>query len=312
MLGFQIALLDDPELLEPAAPLLAQGAGPDAAWEAAIGDLVEIYAADTDEYFRARAEDLRDLRQRVHAALSGAADAADELPEGAVLAAETLTPSRFLEIDWTRVAGAALAGGSATSHMAMLARARGVPLVTGLGAGLLDLPAGRPAVLDAIEGRLLVDPRAGDTRRLRPRLADRSAAAHADSRYRSRPGASADGTAVVGLIRTSTIPPSWRHSTRRSGDGVGLTRTEFLFRDGPADEATQLHAYRRILAWARTARDGAHARRRRRQAGAGRDPGGRRATRSWVSAACACRWPGRQPFRAQLRALLRAAGRRDR
>ena len=306
VLGFQIALLDDPDLLEPAEPLLAQGTNAHAAWEAAIGELIDVYAADTDAYFRARAEDLRDLRQRVRAALSGASAPAEELPAGAVLVAETLTPSRFLEIDWTRVAGAALASGSATSHMAMLARARGVPLVTGLGADLLDLPADRPAVLDALDGRLVVEPAAATRDAYAQRLAARDAAADADASYRSRPGASADGTAVSVHLNVDD-PAVLEAFDPAICDGIGLTRTEFLFRDGPADEATQLHAYRRILAWA----DGRPVTVRTLDAGGDKPvPGvtpagesnpflGQRGLR--LSLACP------EVFRTQLRALLQAA-----
>ena len=55
-------------------------------------------------------------------ALAGDGEAAVALPDEAILVAEDLAPSRFLEIDWTRSAGVALTRGSASSHVAMLAR----------------------------------------------------------------------------------------------------------------------------------------------------------------------------------------------
>lgn len=249
VLGFQIALLDDPELLEPAEPVLARGAGAQAAWEAAIGELIDLYARDEDEYFQARAEDLRDLRQRVLGALASGDAAATEVPQRAVVIAETLSPSCFLEIDWTQVRGAALIHGSATSHVAMLARARGVPLVTGLGEGLRDLPADVPAVLDAVDGRLIVDPSQQTRVAYDERLSERAAADEADRAYSARPATTADGTPVRVYVNVDD-PAVLAASDPGICDGIGLTRTEFLFRDGPADEATQLAAYRRIMAWA--------------------------------------------------------------
>ena len=91
------------------------------------------YEAAEDDYFRARASDLRDLQERVLAALGGARRRAPTCPPGAIVLDRDLTPSRFLALDWARLGGAALEAGSPSSHVAMLARARGVPLVTGLG-----------------------------------------------------------------------------------------------------------------------------------------------------------------------------------
>lgn len=249
VLGFQLALLDDPELLEPAEPVFARGEGAAAAWEAAIGDLIQAYAEDSDEYFRARADDLRDLRQRVLDALAGAPTADRAVPEDAVLIARSLSPSRFLEIDWSRARGAALTQGSATSHMAMLARARGVPLLTGLGEAAAELAGGGRAVLDAVDGYLVVDPDEPTRHAYRDRLDRRAAEAAADARHRDAPARTADGTPVT--VQVNVDDPEVLGAVAPDGcDGVGLTRTEFLFRDGPADEETQLAAYRRILAWA--------------------------------------------------------------
>ena len=251
VVDFQLALLDDPDLFEPAEPLLARGDSPEAAWDAAIGELIDLYASDEDEYFRARAEDLRDLRQRVLSALAGGGEATSaDVPQGAVLVAETLSPSRFLEIDWTRAQGAALAHGSATSHMAMLARARGVPLVTALGARLLDLPGDRLVVLDALGGQLILEPSEVTRDSYQARLAERERAADADNAYGARPAATADGTAVSVYLNVDD-PAVLQAFEPEICDGIGLTRTEFLFRDGPADENTQLDAYRQILAWAK-------------------------------------------------------------
>ena len=99
------------------------------------------YETSDDDYFRARAADLVDLRDRVLRNLSGADVAA--APPGAILAGDDLTPSRFLATDWRTGGGIALAGGSPTSHVAMLARARGVPMVVGLGAIAARRPPAR-------------------------------------------------------------------------------------------------------------------------------------------------------------------------
>ena len=90
------------------------------------------YEAAEDDYFRARASDLADLRDRVLAALAGDSDAA-------IAAGQHRWSPRICRprASWPPTGaggGVVLARGSATSHVAMLARSRGVPMVVGVGA----------------------------------------------------------------------------------------------------------------------------------------------------------------------------------
>ncbi len=143
ILEFQLALLEDEDLCGPALRGIDAGTPADRAWERALEAQIADYAAAKDDYFRWRAVDLVDLRDRVLRALSGEDGVVSSgAPEDAILVAEDLAPTRFLEIDWAHSAGIALTAGSATSHVAMLARARGVPMVVGLG----DIPTGDGAL----------------------------------------------------------------------------------------------------------------------------------------------------------------------
>src|SRR4029077_12108240 len=108
------------------------------------------YSASDDEYFRARVSDLVDIRDRVLQHLSGAKIQA--LPQGAVIAAEDITPSRSLSHDWRSGGAIALAKGSPSSHVAMLARARQVPMVVGVDFDTTKLKAGAPAIVDGGAG----------------------------------------------------------------------------------------------------------------------------------------------------------------
>ena len=105
ILEFQIAMLGDEALAEPAYTTIADGDSADLAWRAALDAQVEDYARAEDEYFRARSADLADLRDRVLRILSG--EELQSVPTGTVLVARDLPPSRFLGIDWR--AGSAIA-----------------------------------------------------------------------------------------------------------------------------------------------------------------------------------------------------------
>ena len=99
VLEFQLAMLQDEALVVPALSAIAGGAAADTAWLTAVDAQIRDYEMAAEEYFRARSADLRDLRDRVCRILTGAEELAP-MPPGAILAAEDLMPSIFLEIDW--------------------------------------------------------------------------------------------------------------------------------------------------------------------------------------------------------------------
>jgi phosphotransferase system enzyme I (PtsI) len=242
-LEFQLALIDDEAVIGPALGRAADGVAADLAWRHAMNGLIAEYGANPSEYVRARRLDVADLRDRVLNALQGQAVPVAP-PAGAIIVADDLPPSRFLEIDWSAGGGVALSRGSATSHSAMLARARGVPMLVQLGA----LPQAGRALLDAEQGFVELDP---SDEQLRAFASRRAAHAAHDAERLDASLATYRGEAVRLLINIEG-PESLSHPAAQFADGVGLMRTEFLFegRDQAPDEETQLAAYAAVLRWA--------------------------------------------------------------
>lgn len=244
ILEFQIALLDDPALAEPAYAAITTGESAAAAWRACLDVQVADYTAAADDYFQARASDLMDLKDRVLAALGGGAITLD-LPAGAILLDRDLTPSRFLALEWTRLGGAALEEGSPSSHVAMLARARGIALVTGLGDAIDAAPE---AVLDAEAGLLVTTPAKATRARYAARLAERAVELSQADRAVGAPAVTAAGERVEVMVNVDR-PDAVPDTLLAASDGVGLMRTEFLFigRDRLPDEDEQRAAYVALL-----------------------------------------------------------------
>lgn len=248
ILEFQIAMLGDDALAESAFATIADGEGAEIAWRATLDSQVEDYANAEDEYFRARSADLADLRDRVLRILSGAQQ--QSVPAGTVLVALDLPPSRFLGIDWQAGSAIALAGGSPTSHVALLARARGVPMVVGLGADVMQVPSGQEAMIDGERGTLVVAPGEATRAAAQVREAEIKKQRAIADKFRHTRAKLPNGEAVNVMINAagpdelSLLDPS-------ICDGIGLVRSEFLFH-GPTlpDEETQYRAYVRILEWA--------------------------------------------------------------
>jgi phosphoenolpyruvate-protein phosphotransferase (PTS system enzyme I) len=249
ILEFQLALLEDANLTAAAFAEIEAGAAADRAWRHALDAQIAGFSAAEDTYFRARSADLTDLRDRVSRAFGGGGEAGLALPEGAILVADDLAPSRFLEIDWTRSAGVALKSGSASSHVAMLARARGVPMVVALG----DIPAadGVLALLDAEQGEIEIEPSSARLAEWRQRAATLAQRRKDEARHIAEPAVTASGRRIRTMINIQGLV-DLKSGAAAHADGIGLVRTEFLFEQGvaPPDEAGQYRAYREILDWA--------------------------------------------------------------
>ena len=257
VIGFQIGLLEDEEFLGPVWSEIDAGSAADRAWVHHLGREIADYESAPTSYLRERAADLRDLRDGV--AMAFAHDShSDTLPEQCVVIADELTPSRFLELDRSTVVAVATRSGSPASHVAMLARAHGVPMLVQLACAPGGLTPGDEAIVDAEAGRLVLAPppalRECCSLRIEERRArDREAAEHA-----SRPARTRGGTLVRVLVNVDD-PAALAGLVPSYCDGIGLTRTEFLFHgttDLP-DEQRQLDCYRRLVAWARGRRPAA-------------------------------------------------------
>lgn len=246
MLGFQLALIEDDALAEGAFDAIGAGIPADHAWREALNAEISGYEAAEDEYFRARAADLADVRDRVLAELSGESARG---PTSGIVAAHDLPPSRFLGMDWSQGGAILLAGGSPTSHVAMLARSRGIPMIVGLGGDPARL-AGE-VLVDGAAGAVVIDPSPETRRAFESRRSESEARAAAAATGLKQKALTADGTAIAVMINIAE-PEELAHLDPAICDGIGLVRTEFLFHGSGAlpDEDRQYSVYRRMVEWA--------------------------------------------------------------
>ena len=163
---------------------------------------------------------------------------------GAIVVDDDLTPSRFLSLDWSILGGVALERGSPSSHVAMLARARGVPMATNLG----EAPESGEAVLDAEAGLLVVRPDPATRERYARRLDERRPEHAEATALLARPAVTAAGERVEVMLNVDD-PGAVSDDLLDAADGVGLLRTEFLFigRERLPDEVEQFAAYTALL-----------------------------------------------------------------
>ena len=247
ILAFQVAMLEDPVVTAPAFAAISENVAAATAWRAAMDSQIREFHEAEDLYFRARASDLRDVRDRVLRHIAG--DAATLISPGAIVVINDLPPSRFLEVQWSG-GGVALLGGSPNSHVAMLARSHGVPMMIGIGS--IDPHGHDDAILDAENGVLVLSPDAQALADLAARQQAAASVRAGEACYLSAPAVTAQGDAVQVLINVADADELERFDPGHC-DGIGLVRTELLLRaNGDLEnEQRQYDLYERIVRWAR-------------------------------------------------------------
>lgn len=203
--------------------------------------------ASLSAYLRERMADIRDVSHRLIALLAGTTDQdrGIGLAAPSVLFAGDLAPSEFLALDRSRLLGLVLENTGATSHTLILARARGVPAVTGI-PGIRDkLQQGEDVLVDGDRGIVIPSPSPAVVRYF-----DRDRAALADKAARNRaaagsPGRTSDGRRIeiaANIGHPEELAAAWANGA----EGIGLFRTELLLLDRTAapgeEEQTELYS----------------------------------------------------------------------
>ncbi|WP_348738677.1 phosphoenolpyruvate--protein phosphotransferase [Pseudomonas rhodesiae] len=244
-------LLEDPTLLEQAHGLLAEGKSAAFAWNRATAATVELFQGLGNALIAERAADLADVGQRVLKLILGIQDSAWDLPERAILIAEQLTPSQTASLDTRKVLGFVTVGGGATSHVAILARALGLPAICGVSPEVLALANARYVLLDADQGTLQLDPDLAQIEQLETARAQQLLRHQRDMAQAGVPAITRDGHHVEVTANVASLPEV-EQSLGLGGEGVGLLRSEFLYLDrnrapSPDEQAATYTAIARAL-----------------------------------------------------------------
>lgn len=198
----------------------------------------EAIAGLGDEALAARADDVRSLGRRA-AQLTSERPAEEPPGRGLIIVAPDLGPADVAELA-PSLAGVALVGGGATAHAAIVARSLGIPMVTGLEPGLLELADGVQLALDGTSGSVIVDPSPRVAAATADQvLSDRRAAERARAE-RSRPATTIDGRRITVLANVAS-GAELDLALGDGAEGIGLLRTELAFLDAPQWPSEQEH-----------------------------------------------------------------------
>ena len=246
-----LQVLDDPKLQEQLEKAIREDRiNAEAAVSTVIKRYSEAFGKLQDPLARDRATDVRDVGRRILQNLSKTSVEEPEEPDARyILVTHELYPSDAAHLRSDRLAGIITETGGKASHAAILARALGIPAVTGVrDAGLLARSGGAMTILDGGEGDIVLNPSAETLERYRGRanILDRMHAALASGP--AFPAVTRDGTEVQILINVENAGDVMPGDL---GDiaGIGLYRTEFIYmnRTSFPSEDEQFEVYRSVV-----------------------------------------------------------------
>lgn len=212
---------------------------------AATGDnFSEMFAQMDDEYFRARAADIKDISERLIAVLAER-EHGELLSEKCIVMAEELAPSETVQMDKQNLLGFVTKLGSSNSHTAILARTMNIPALVGV--RISEEYNGKTAVLDGFSGKLIVEPDEDTLEQYRIRMEEEQKKKEMLLKYKGRETINKNGKKIHLYANIGGIS-DLASVLSNDAEGIGLFRSEFLYleADDYPSEEVQFQAYKQV------------------------------------------------------------------
>ena len=222
----------------------------EAAVERVQSDIRARMLRQTDPYLRERLHDLDDLANRLMRQLTGRdhAPSRESLPENAILVARSMGPAALLDYDRKRLRGLILEEGGPHSHVAIIARALGIPAIGEIdnATGIVD--PGDAVIVDGSTGDLHIRPLPDMEAAYAERVRLRARRQQQYLALRDKPCVTKDGEEIKLMINAG-LSVDLPHIEDTGAGGIGLFRTELQFMVAPSFPRTseQYSLYRAVL-----------------------------------------------------------------
>lgn len=215
---------------------------------ASTGDnFSRMFAEMEDDYFKARAVDVKDISNRVVAILQGRSTGIEDNDEPSIIFADDLTPSETVQLDKSHVLAFVTRHGSVNSHTAILARTMNIPALISV-----DFPGdidGRLAVVDGYHGLVYIDPEEDVLQKFRVQQETDSRKKQLLQELKGKDNITLDGKSIRLYANIGGVGDV-AEVLKNDAGGIGLFRSEFLYlgRDDFPSEEDQFQAYKTVAA----------------------------------------------------------------
>lgn len=221
----------------------------EAAIQKQISAIKASFAAMGDAYLAARADDVNEVGVRlIRNLLQQHYNPFEDTPEGCILIAEEITPADTALMNPERVAGMVTVLGGAEGHAAIMARALGLPAVSGIALITHQIRSGDLVVIDGRKGEVIVRPDEDVLHHYRQEIAKKQREDKKLQTLRDKPAVTEDGTTIT-LNANIELPRDLDAALESGAGGIGLLRTEFMFMNRPdlPDEDEQYESLRKLV-----------------------------------------------------------------
>ena len=243
-----LGMLDDNALTGEVISQIKQGSTAQSALRKVIREYTRHFEMMTDPYLRERAVDIKDLGRRILSYLQENAKQELVFPDNTILVSDELTPTMLGEVPREKLFGLVSIKGSGSSHVAILARAMGIPTVM----GLIDVPLSqldkKELIIDGYNGELFACP-SDDLRDFYQQIVEEERQLETGlEKLKSLPCETTDGQRICAWVNTGLMTDVVR-SLNQGAEGVGLYRTEvpFMINERFPSEQEQIACYREQL-----------------------------------------------------------------
>ena len=213
---------------------------------ATTGDnFAKMFAEMEDDYFKARAADVKDISERMVNILSGNESGGALGDEPVIVVAEDLAPSETVQMDKEKLLAFVTRLGSANSHTAILARTMNIPAL--IEVDIKEEWNGKMAVVDGYTGTFYIDPDEEILKKMQEKKEEDIKARELLQELKGKEDITVDGKHIklyanIGGVKDVTSVLA------NDAAGIGLFRSEFLYleADNYPDEEAQFQAYKTV------------------------------------------------------------------
>lgn len=213
---------------------------------ATAGDrFAEMFANMEDDYFKARAVDIKDISERIIHILLGRESQQDMGAEPVILMADDLVPSETVQLDKELLLALITKKSSVNSHTAILARTMNIPAIT-----KVDIRAewhGKTAIVDSYREQVIIDPSEEVLQEYRVLLEQEKEKKELLQTLKGKENVTLDGRSIQ-IYANIGKPEDIPGVLLNDAGGIGLFRSEFLYlgRDDFPSEEEQFQVYRQV------------------------------------------------------------------
>lgn len=203
-----------------------------------------MFAAMDDEYFQARAVDVKDISERIINILMGIGEAKVS-DEPSIIVAEDLAPSETVQMDKSKLLGFVTRLGSSNSHTAILARTMNIPAL--IQVDIKEEWNGKQAIIDGFSGKFIIEPEADVLEEYQKKQAEQQERRRLLAEQKGKPTVTKNGKAIKLFANIGSVS-DLQSVMENDAAGIGLFRSEFLYlgSDAYPTEEEQFKAYKMV------------------------------------------------------------------